>query len=103
MTVTLTPVDGGTEVRLVHDGLTEEQAVRHAEGWNHDLDTSGGCGHRGDAGPDEWAAAADPLNELSSAEATLAVLQNVLRVRMTPICPSRRRAPNTTSHNWPTI
>ena len=26
VTVTLTPVDGGTEVRLVHDGLTGEQA-----------------------------------------------------------------------------
>jgi uncharacterized protein (TIGR03086 family) len=79
VTVTLTPVDGGTEVRLVHDGLTEEQAVRHAEGWNHYLERLVAAGHRGDAGPDEWAAAPDPLNELSSAEATLAVLQNVLR------------------------
>ena len=32
VTVTLTPVDGGTEVRLVHDGLTDDQAVHHAEG-----------------------------------------------------------------------
>ena len=79
VTVTLTPVDGGTEVRLVHDGLTEEQAARHAEGWNHFLDRLVVAGQSGDAGPDEWAAAPDPLDELSCAEATLAVLQHVLR------------------------
>jgi len=79
VTVTLTPVDGGTEVRLVHDGLTDEQAARHAEGWNHYLDRLVGAGTRGDAGPDEWAAAPDPIDELSSTEATLAVLQHVLR------------------------
>lgn len=37
------------------------------------------AGQHGDAGPDEWAAAPDPLDELSCAEATLAVLQHVLR------------------------
>ncbi len=79
VTVTLTPVDGGTEVRLVHDGLTEEQAARHAEGWNHFLDRLVAAGQHGDAGPDEWVAAPDPLDELSSAEATLAVVQHVLR------------------------
>jgi uncharacterized protein (TIGR03086 family) len=79
VTVTLTPVAGGTEVRLVHDGLTEKQAARHAEGWNHYLGRLVAAGQRGDAGPDEWAAAPDPLDELSSAEATLAVVQHVLR------------------------
>ena len=79
VTVTLTPVEGGTEVRLVHDGLTDEQAARHAEGWNHYLDRLVTAAERGDAGPDEWAAAPDPVDELSSAEATLAVLQHVLR------------------------
>ncbi len=79
VTVTLTPVDGGTEVRLVHDGLTDEQGVRHAEGWNHFLGRLVDAGRDGDAGPDDWAAAPDPLDELSCAEATLAVLQNVLR------------------------
>ena len=79
VTVTLTPVDAGTEVRLVHDGLNEEQAAHHAVGWNHFLDRLVAAGRDGDAGPDEWAAAPDPLDELVCAEATLAVLQGVLR------------------------
>lgn len=79
VTMTLTPVDGGTEVRLVHNGLSDEQAVGHAEGWNHYLDRLVVAGTRGDAGADEWAAAPRQLDELSSAEATLAVLQNLLR------------------------
>lgn len=78
VTVTLTPVDGGTEVRLVHEGLTDEQAAHHAEGWNHYLDRLVAAGADGDAGPDEWAAAPDPLDELSCAEASLAILQRVL-------------------------
>ena len=79
VTVTLTPVTGGTEVLLVHDGLNDEQAARHAEGWNHYLDRLVAAGQRGDAGPDEWAAAPEALDELSCAEATLTVLQHVLR------------------------
>ncbi|MDT5280660.1 MAG: hypothetical protein QOJ20_1855, partial [Mycobacterium sp.] len=79
VTVTLTPVDEGTEVRLVHDGLNDEQAAHHAVGWNHFLGRLVAAGRDGDAGPDEWAAAPDPLDELVCAEATLAVLQGVLR------------------------
>jgi uncharacterized protein (TIGR03086 family) len=79
VTVTLTPVDGGTEVRLVHDGLTDEQAAHHAVGWNHFLGRLVAAGRDGDAGPDEWAAAPDPLDELVCAEAALAILQHVLR------------------------
>jgi uncharacterized protein (TIGR03086 family) len=79
VTVTLTPVDAGTEVRLVHDGLTDEQAAHHAVGWNHFMDRLVAAGRDGDAGPDEWAAAPDPIDELLCAEATLAVLQGVLR------------------------
>ncbi|MDT5186878.1 MAG: hypothetical protein QOI29_5036 [Mycobacterium sp.] len=79
VTVTLTPVDEGTEVRLVHDGLNDEQAAHHAVGWNHFLGRLVAAGRDGDAGPDEWAAAPDPLDELVCAETTLAVLQGVLR------------------------
>ncbi len=79
VSITLTPVDGGTEVRLIHDGLNDEQANRHAEGWNHYLDRLVSAGRSGDAGPDEWANEPQDIDELSSAEATLAVLQRVLR------------------------
>lgn len=79
VTVTLTPADGGTEVRLVHDGLTEEQAAPHADGWNHYLGRLVAAALHDDAGPDDWAAVPDSLDELSCAEATLAVLQHVLR------------------------
>jgi len=79
VTLTLTPVDAGTEVRLEHDGLTDEQAAHHAVGWNHFMDRLVAAGRDGDAGRDEWAAAPDPLDELVCAEATLAVLQGVLR------------------------
>ncbi|MCQ4120428.1 TIGR03086 family metal-binding protein [Rhodococcus sp. FXJ9.536] len=79
VTVTLTPTANGTEVRLVHEGLNDEQAARHAEGWNHYLDRLAAAAVAGDAGPDEWAALSQPLDELASAEATLAVVQRVLR------------------------
>ncbi|KAA1251384.1 TIGR03086 family protein [Mycobacterium simiae] len=79
VTVTLTQIEGGTEVRLVHDVLTEEQAARHAEGWNHYLARLVAAGRDGDAGPDDWAATPDPFDELSCAEATLAIAQHVLR------------------------
>jgi len=77
--VTLEPAEGGTLVRLVHDGLTGEQAASHAEGWSHYLDRLVTVASQGDAGADEWAAVPQPLDAISSAEATLAVCQLVLR------------------------
>ncbi|MDQ4007826.1 MAG: TIGR03086 family metal-binding protein [Actinomycetota bacterium] len=79
VTVTLEPADGGTLVRLVHEGLTEEQATSHAEGWEHFLERLQRAAVTGDAGPDEWAAVPAELNQLTSADATLAVCQHVLR------------------------
>lgn len=58
VSITLEPVNGGTSLRLVHDGLSEEQAARHAEGWNHYLARLVRLASTGDAGPDEWAAPA---------------------------------------------
>src|SRR5260370_24316306 len=37
VTITLEPSADGTIVRLVHDGLTDEQAASHGEGWTHYL------------------------------------------------------------------
>lgn len=79
VTITVEPVEGGTLVRLVHDGLTEEQAASHLEGWNHFFERLELAATTGDAGPDEWAAAPAELNPLTCADATLAVCQQVLR------------------------
>lgn len=79
VTITLEPAAAGTIVRLVHEGLDEEQAASHLEGWTHFLGRLEQAAAAGDAGPDQWAAAPDPLDELSAAEASLALCQSVLR------------------------
>ncbi len=79
VTVTVEPTDGGTRVTLEHAGLTEEQAASHAEGWSHYFERLEEVAASGDAGPDTWSAVPAQIDELSSAEATLAVLQGVLR------------------------
>ena len=79
VTVTVEPAGDGSAVTLVHEGLDVEQEASHAEGWDHFLGRLEVAATAGDAGPDEWAAAPDPLDELVAAEAALAVLQHVLR------------------------
>ena len=79
VSIDLEPVADGTKVTLVHDGLTGTALEMHAEGWNHYLGRLQKLAATGDAGPDEWSAAPEHLDELTAAEATLAVLQNVLR------------------------
>jgi uncharacterized protein (TIGR03086 family) len=78
VTITLEPAEGGTSVRLVHSGLTPEQAVGHLEGWSHYLDRLVAAARQGDAGSDEWAAS-EPADPLTAAEASLAACQLVLR------------------------
>jgi len=78
VTVTFEPADGGTLVRLVHEGLTAEQEVGHLEGWSHFLERLETQASTGDAGADPWAWAPADLNPITSADATLAVLQRVL-------------------------
>lgn len=73
------PPTGGPFVRLVHDGLTDAQAASHGEGWDHFLERLSIAGGTGDAGADDWAASPDPLDQLSAAEAALALCQLVLR------------------------
>lgn len=79
VTITLAPEGEGTRVTLEHAGLTEEQAVHHAMGWDHYFERLQRVAVDGDAGPDEWAAAPEDLDPITAAEATLAVLQGVLR------------------------
>jgi uncharacterized protein (TIGR03086 family) len=79
VTVTVEPADGGSRVTLVHEGLTDEQAVSHAEGWNHYFERLERLAATGDAGQDEWAYAPENLTPITAAEAALAVIQPVLR------------------------
>ena len=79
VTVTVEPTDGGSLVTLVHEGLTDEQAAMHAEGWNHYFERLERLATTGDAGQDEWAWAPESLTPITAAEAALAVLQPVLR------------------------
>jgi len=83
VTITVEPTEGGSLVTLVHEGLTEEQAAMHAEGWNHFFERLEKLAATGDAGPDEWAWAPENLTPVVAAEAALAVIQPVLR-NLTP-------------------
>lgn len=79
VTVTVEPAGDGSTVTLVHEGLDVEQEASHAEGWDHFLGRLEVAAVEGDAGPDDWAASPDPIDELVAAEAALAVLQQVVR------------------------
>ncbi|QDG66024.1 TIGR03086 family protein [Pseudarthrobacter sp. NIBRBAC000502772] len=59
--------------------LGPEAEAGHTEGWNHYFERLVTLATTDDAGADDWAAAPDPLTELVSAEATLAIVQRVLR------------------------
>jgi uncharacterized protein (TIGR03086 family) len=83
VTLTVEPADGGSRVTLVHEGLTDDQAVAHAEGWNHYFERLERLATTGDAGQDEWAYAPENLTPITAAEAALAVIQPVLR-NLTP-------------------
>jgi uncharacterized protein (TIGR03086 family) len=79
VTITIEPADGGTLVRLIHEGLPTVHVEAVTEGWTHFFERLERAAVTGDAGPDEWAAAPAVLNPLTSANATLAALQHVLR------------------------
>ena len=101
VTITLEPAAGGTLVRLVHEGLTGEQADGHALGWNHYLGRLVSAAAEGDAGSDEWGGIPGELDPLTSAEATLAVCQLVLRGVAAADYHRRRSVPSSTSPSWP--
>ncbi len=79
VTVTVEPAAEGSIVTLAHEGLSEEQAKAHAEGWDHYLERLERAATTGDAGPDEWAFAPENLTPLIAADAALAVIQPILR------------------------
>lgn len=78
VTITLEPTDGGTLVRLVHEGLSADEAERHAEGWAHYLERLAVAAVRGDAGPDAWTATPETLDRTTATEAALASCQAIL-------------------------
>lgn len=79
VTIIIEPAEGGSAVTLTHEGLTAEQAIGHAEGWTHFLERLRQLAATGDAGPDEWAWAPENLSPIVAGEATLAILQPILR------------------------
>ncbi len=80
VTVTVEPSEaGGSVVTLVHDGLDENQAKAHAEGWTHYLERLERLAATGDAGVDQWSTAPEHLTPMVAAQACLAALQPVLR------------------------
>lgn len=80
VTVTVEPAgDGGSRVTLVHEGLSDAEELRHAQGWAHFLERLERLAATGDAGPDEWAWVPEHLTPAIAAEAVLAAFQPVLR------------------------
>jgi uncharacterized protein (TIGR03086 family) len=79
LTITFEPAGEGTRVHLVHDGLTDEQAASHEQGWRHYFERLRRAATTGDAGADEWVTGARTEDRLTAAEASLASCQLVLR------------------------
>ncbi|MEU4731714.1 SRPBCC domain-containing protein [Streptomyces sp. NPDC023588] len=53
--ITLEPTAEGTLLRLVHSGLSSEEArAAHAEGWQHYVDRLASRAEGTDPGPDAW-------------------------------------------------
>lgn len=79
ITITLEPADGGTTVRLVHEGLTPEQEEAHSHGWDHFMARLVAAGKDGSAELDPMLQRpAESWDPLTSAEATLAMCEYVL-------------------------
>lgn len=77
--VTIEPVEGGSRVTLVHEGLDAEQEALHAEGWDHFLGRLEKVATTGDAGADPWVWTPERLDPVVAADTVLAALQPVLR------------------------
>ncbi|HSZ37321.1 MAG TPA: TIGR03086 family metal-binding protein [Acidimicrobiales bacterium] len=79
ITITLEPAEGGTTVRLVHEGLTPEQDEAHSHGWDHFMGRLVAAAKDGSAELDPMLQRpAESWDPLTSAEASLAVCEYVL-------------------------
>ena len=79
LTVTIEPAGDGSQVTLVHEGLTAEEEASHAEGWDHFLERLEAAAATGDAGQDPWGRKPENLTPMVAAEAALAAIQPILR------------------------
>lgn len=79
VTITLEPFENGTNVRLVHEGLSKEQEVDHAEGWDHFLGRLVHYATTGKEAVDPWNASPDNMDEIKSADASLVIAQLILQ------------------------
>ncbi|MGH3361768.1 MAG: TIGR03086 family metal-binding protein [Nocardioides sp.] len=99
VTVTVEPTEGGSRVTLVHEGLDEQQAKAHAEGWDHFFGRLEKLATEGDAGPDSWSWAPENLDPLVAAEAALAAFQPVLRALSAEDRPKQTPCSDFTCHD----
>ena len=79
LTVTIEPAGDGSQVTLIHEGLTTEEEKNHAEGWDHFLERLEAAATTGDAGQDPWGRTPESLTPMVAAEAALAAIQPILR------------------------
>lgn len=79
ITITLEPADGGTTVRLVHEGLTPEQDEAHSHGWDHFMARLEAAATAGSVELDpNLQQPAEKWDPLTAAEGSLAVCEYVL-------------------------
>jgi uncharacterized protein (TIGR03086 family) len=78
VTITFEPIEGGTRLRLVHDGLTPAQAEAHGYGWSHFLGRLATLTDTGETEPDEWSAVPQPMTALNCAEVGVTLAQRLL-------------------------
>lgn len=98
VTVVIEPTGDGSRVTLTHEGLVGAQLASHAEGWKHYLERLERLAVKGDAGPDEWAWAPEPLDPIVAGYAALAVIQPVLRGLTAEDQPRPTPCPDFTCH-----
>lgn len=77
--IDLEPAAGGTLVRLTHSGLDAAAAASHNEGWAITMDRLVEHARTGDVAFHPFAGPPDTLDHLTSAEASWAICQHVMR------------------------